>query len=346
MRRALGRVVPMGPKVRLILRGIARHDVALHARDLELMHLEYLWNDAPREARLYLLDHLLIGNGVVAAPFMCVIVHRDGLAVDLAHEARLHAAMGFVELDELLAELGLEHIGQHNDRRLQFKSGEAAWRRKALEIGKDRGNVALVACEWEGPEHAQRGVHHDPLSPRGNVARARRCVARYCAIKLADGAVEIPEKTVARVGIRHALVGLVTGIETDAEEARVCVVENLSPGTDSLDRRPAMGVGRGAEEAKYDVASRRVIECVARICVRALMKPRRWIAGGQIDVGCHADHTRRAQVKLSVAGRNLYHVGSPMYSSRLRDPDWFGFPCWRHCGMAGQGLLRQKCETG
>src|SRR5690242_15552126 len=100
MRRALGGVVAMGPEVAAILDRIAADDVALHAADLELVRLQDLGNDAAADSALRVLDHLRIGNLVVLAPLVAMVMGEHGFAVLFAHETRYLPAALFIETDE------------------------------------------------------------------------------------------------------------------------------------------------------------------------------------------------------------------------------------------------------
>src|SRR5215475_13488310 len=117
-------VVAMRPEVPAILGGIARNDMALDERRLELVHLADLWHDATLDETLRPIDDLGVDDVVVAAPLVIVAVDDDRLAVDLLHEARFGAAMLLVQRDEGLAELGLEDVGQHQDRRRHLEPGK------------------------------------------------------------------------------------------------------------------------------------------------------------------------------------------------------------------------------
>ena len=68
---------------------------------------------------------------VILAPFVAVVMGRDGLAVDLPHEARFLAAVFPVEADQVLAEGRLEHVGDDEDRCLDLETGEGLDRRQA-----------------------------------------------------------------------------------------------------------------------------------------------------------------------------------------------------------------------
>ena len=83
---------------------------------------------------LDLPDQARIGDRVILAPLVVRIVRRDGLAVDLAHEAGFLAAMLLVETDQVAAELGLEHIRNDEDRRRDLEAGEL--RRRAAGPGR------------------------------------------------------------------------------------------------------------------------------------------------------------------------------------------------------------------
>ena len=64
--------------------------------------------DAALDARLGLLDQRLVLDQEILAPLVPVIVDRDGLAFDLAHEAGFRAAMLLVEADQVAAEFVID----------------------------------------------------------------------------------------------------------------------------------------------------------------------------------------------------------------------------------------------
>src|SRR5215211_7804224 len=112
------------------------------------MDLQDFRNDAPDDASPKLADHVgILDNGVTP---LCVIsvLESNGLAIDLAHEARFHAAMLPVKVDELEADRLLKDVRQEQDRRRGFGAGKAVRRRQLLKIGKEEGCIAAVGREW------------------------------------------------------------------------------------------------------------------------------------------------------------------------------------------------------
>src|SRR5262249_57842441 len=89
VRRALRGVGAMRTEVSGILGCVARHDVTLHARYLELVDLEDFRGDPPLNARLRLADQVGIFDRVVPAAFMRGVLNLDRLSSDIAHEAGL-----------------------------------------------------------------------------------------------------------------------------------------------------------------------------------------------------------------------------------------------------------------
>ena len=284
---ALGRVVAVGAEVALVLGRVARDDVALHAGDAELVDLPDFGRDAAHEARLGLGDEVRVVDDIVPAPLVGVVLHRDGLAVDFAHEARLGAPVGFIEADELRAELRLEYVGQDEDRRLHLEAGEAGGWRQGVEICKQRGDVAAVGGERDHPHDAQGGVDNVPEPVERQLALALGHVGGKRAEEPRDAAVEVPEEAVSRIAVGDALLTLVGGIDADAEEREFMVIEEVAAPADGLDCRARVRVGGGTEEAQHDIAAGGGIEGVARIGEGALLEPRGGIAGGEAGTRRH-----------------------------------------------------------
>jgi hypothetical protein len=110
---------------------VAGHEVALHAGDPELKGLLDRRHDPALNPLADRLADRLVLDVVVGAPLEALVEHRYGLAVDLAHEARILAAVALVELDQPAAELGLEDPRQNQDRSVQRASGVGLDRRQS-----------------------------------------------------------------------------------------------------------------------------------------------------------------------------------------------------------------------
>ena len=112
---------------------------------------------------------------------MALVLDFHGLAVDLAHEAGLLAAVLLVEPDQHLAELGLEDVGEEEDRRLEHDPGEAVGRRQCGDDIEEPGGAAVL--ERHDGEDAQRWVEDDEEPAERDFALANLGVGR-------DGAIE------------------------------------------------------------------------------------------------------------------------------------------------------------
>jgi hypothetical protein len=285
MRRALGGVIAVRAEMAAVLGRIAANDVALHACGVEGIDLEDLRPDAAQDPDLRLADHLGVFDAVIRAALAPVVVHLDRLAFDVAHEAGFLAAVLVVQADQITAELRLEHVGQEQDRCLDFDARETFGRRQLLEIVPQGICAAVICRERNDTQHAQRGVQDHPEAAGGDGAFARLRVLGDGAVEAADGPVRVPEEANAGQALAYPSLRLVARIETDAEEAAPLVIELLSVGEDALDRgAPDSVTGRGVK-AQNDVASRRGVEGIVRIAGRALVEPRCGIARRQPGVG-------------------------------------------------------------
>src|SRR5215204_1183075 len=163
------RVVAMCPEVAAVLCRVAGDDVALHPRYSELVNLQDFGNDPPPDTGLGLLDQVRVRDDVILTDLVIAILHADGLAVDLTHEAALLASMGLVETYQMATELKLEHIGQEQDRGLQINASKAPRRRKLPEILNERA----ILGQRQDLEYAQRWIKHNPKpAQRDRIARS------------------------------------------------------------------------------------------------------------------------------------------------------------------------------
>src|SRR5262249_55590344 len=119
-----------------VLGAIATHQKSLHLAGLVLTDLEQFRHHAAIEAHNDLPHRGLVLDDMIAAAFMPVVVQLNGLAADVAHEPRLLPTAGLIERDQLLAELGLEHIRQYQNGGLHFEAREASRYRRRFEEGQ------------------------------------------------------------------------------------------------------------------------------------------------------------------------------------------------------------------
>ena len=254
---ALRRIVAVGAEMGLVLGGIARDDIALHAGDHELVYLLDFRHDPAADALAGLVHQRFVFDDIVLAALVAVVGEQHGFAIDFAHEAKLGAAVLFVEPDQMLAEFGLEDVGEQEYRRLEFDPGVFRRRRQGFEIGEKRIGIRRVLAEFDELQHAQCRVEDDPETAGGHVLLAGLRIARIGAIKPAKVAGLVEEEADARKLVGDALVGFVAGIDGDAEEAEVLVVEHRAVGRDGFQRLLPDGIGGGQEETEDEVCGRR-----------------------------------------------------------------------------------------
>src|SRR5690606_9599866 len=94
------------------------------------------------------------------------------------------------------------------------------------------------------------------------------------AEEAAHAMIEVPEQVDARQGLAHAAALLVVGVDADAEEGEVAIVEQLTPAEDFFEQSAARRRARGAEEAEHDVAAGDRVELEVGVDGRAHLEAR------------------------------------------------------------------------
>jgi hypothetical protein len=181
-------------------------------------------------------------------------------AVALHHEAGFLAAVDLVGIDQALAEFRLEHVGQHDDRCVDFESGEQAGLRQVAQECEHR---VVAGVEGKYRAHAQRRVDHHPEAPVSHLRRERLVLGNR-PIGPRNRAVEIPEMPDARNAFRDTLLAFVRGIEAHPEQRYAAIVEQGPVGFKRGDRAATGVVRRGAVKAQHDETTGREAEVVLR----------------------------------------------------------------------------------
>ena len=311
MRGARGGVVAVGAKMAAVLGRIAADDVALHAVRHEAVRLEDFRRHAAADAALDRPDQFRIFDLGVLAALVRGVVHRDGAAVDLAHEAGFLAAAGFVMRDQAAAELGLEHVRQEQHRGLQLQAGMARRLRQRREKVEHARPVRTVMGERDVGDDAHHRVEHQPETARLEAPVARPRLARDRAVEPAHHSVEIEDVPQARQQHAGAAFRLVARVEADPEEAGAHVVEQRAVRLHGVERRAGLRIAERRVEAQHEVAPGGGVEGVARIAGRPLREPWRGIAARKEDERSRFGHraprqsARRPRMGLMAAGRKL-----------------------------------------
>jgi len=202
------------------------------------------------------------------------ILHADGLAVDLTHEAALLASMGLVETYQMATELRLEHIGQEQDRGLQINASKAPRRRKLPEILNERA----ILGQRQDLEYAQRWIKDNPKPAQRD--RIARSLLPWCGpVQAAYCSIEIPEEPDPGHALLNAVLGLIGRINAHSKEGHSHIIEVRAVCKDGIDCVSPLIIASGAKETQDDITPGRRIECIARIARRPLVKPRGRIAG-------------------------------------------------------------------
>jgi len=102
---------------------------------------------------------------MILAALVAVIMHYDGLAIDFAHEAGFLATAYLILANQLVAELQLEDVREHKDRRLEWETGEQVWRRQRIQIGQQHGDIAAIQRKGNDLQDPQGRIEHDPKRP-------------------------------------------------------------------------------------------------------------------------------------------------------------------------------------
>src|SRR5690606_15907963 len=186
-----------------------------------------------------------VRDRVVPAPLVPVVAHEHGLAVPLAHEARLFSPMPLIELDQQATESRLEHPRHHENRRLHGRRGR--WREwwEPPEEFEQRRAVLFGIRLGKYRQNAQIGVQQEG-------GEGRR-LARDNAVQRGHLAVGIPEEADTDRSRLHAL--MVPGIVADAEEGVIGIVEDGVLRIDQLQEACRRRHGGRSEETQHDVAA-------------------------------------------------------------------------------------------
>jgi hypothetical protein len=129
------------------------------------------------------------------------------------------------------AELRLEDVGQHEDRRLDRKAGEFRRRGQRFHEGQNLGRIRAVVGEGNDLENAKRRIENDPAAADADPTAVG--IDGRDPIELAHLGVEIPEEAQAGKTVGDTPSAASGGIEAHAEEAGLDVVED---GTARFDR--------------------------------------------------------------------------------------------------------------
>jgi hypothetical protein len=121
------------------------------------MHPLNLRIDAADDAVLHLPDQVRIRDRVILAPLVVRVVGGDGLAVDLAHEARFLAAMLFIETDQVAAEFRLEHVRDDQHGGGYLETGELAHLWQGAQVSDHLPTIAAILFEREDGARAGWG---------------------------------------------------------------------------------------------------------------------------------------------------------------------------------------------
>ena len=244
-----------------VLGGVAADDIAFHPRGLEHVRLLDRGDDAAQEAVLKDADQARVLDRAVAALLVAGVVHRDGLAADLAHEARLLSAVGVIKIDEALAERGFEDAGQDQDRRLHGETREPVGRGQGGHCVPKGRDVAPRGIEADHVAHPHVGVHDHPAR--------RDLVAQHPAIGRRHAPVGVPEDAETGDAVGQPRLALVRGVGGDQEQRRALVVEvgDRADGGDALGHAGRRG---RAHKAKDQIPPRGTVEIEGRVAVGPL----------------------------------------------------------------------------
>ena len=231
-----------------IFGGVATDDIALHPRHAEIMHPLDLGHDPPLEPLLQPPDQGAILNRPVAAFLVAGVGTQHRFATLLAHEAGRLAAIALVSGDQLGAQIRLDDIGQHQHRGLHEGQVIGARHRHRLHCRNRPRDVRAVLGERNHLQHAQLPVDHHPHRAE-RCARHRHRIGRQHPEQSADRALEIPEGTIAGVAIPHPPLRLVRPIVRHEEKAGACIVEQVGPVSNRLQRGTRHRAARRPAEA-------------------------------------------------------------------------------------------------
>ena len=282
----------MRAEVGLVLRRIARDQIALHPRDIELVDALDLGDDALADRQLNLRDIFLVGDYEIAAKLVRAVVNQVRLAIDVAHEARELAVLRLVLRDQVLAEIGVEYPVHHDNGRLHIHARNAVGPGQGGNVCDHLGNVAAVLAEREDAGDAQAWINHDPLADKAGLT----LISRPGAIEARDGVVGIPEEAIAGQDAGEPRLLFIGRINADAKEARVKVVEQIAPRHDCGKRSATGRVHGRAHEAQDQIAPRRRLELVTRVSAGALNKARGGFAGHEVG------KSRQSSARIPVGG--------------------------------------------
>jgi len=218
MRRAFGRVVAMRRELTAVFGHMTADEIAFDARGIQEMQAGDFGHDAPLDAPLQRQDDALVLDDDVAPTLAGAIDQLDGLAADLAHEARVAPAIRLVQGDQTATEVGFEDIGEDQQQTLVVEPVPVGGHRL-----KRRGATRRTARHEEtehdvAPRHrvedvawiaAVAAVNRGAGSPRIRLMKVlcidrrpirRRAIGRYPASPFRQGRNGVPEWTKERTG--------------------------------------------------------------------------------------------------------------------------------------------------
>ncbi len=201
----------------------------------------------------------------------------DGLAVDVAHEARIGAAARLVVVNERLAQAGFEDA--RNDEHGSLRPGAVRRRQgpKFVEPSAQGRDVLVRRLRHrQGEQDPQRRVEHVGL-------RLVAAVLRHRTVERADRSVRVPEVTHAGFHVGDTLLVLVVRVGRDAEEHQVLVVEALALREPTRQHFGGERIRRRTEQAQHHVPAGSGVEGEALGARRAAPEPR----GRLADVECN-----------------------------------------------------------
>ncbi len=206
--------------------------------------------DPALQAGAHRVHQALALDGHVVAALEPGVDSLIGAPVDIVGEAGGAGAALLIVADQLGAEFRLQDAGQdqHRGERTVLQG-----RRVAQLLGQAVQHGGGVLHRF-GHGDAEGGVQEED----GGL----EVLAVGDGVEAADRAVEVPEIAHARIGIGQAPVAAVQGVDRDAVEGRVSVVEQPAPGEDQVHRLFRGRLGQGAEHHQHDPAAGGHIEAV------------------------------------------------------------------------------------
>jgi hypothetical protein len=117
-----------------VLSGIAANDMPLRSGCFKTIDFQYLGNDAPLDACVYLPDQFGIIDNVVPAAFKGVVFDFDRLTAHLAHHPELPTSISSIALDKLVAKIEFENVGQVEYWGMKFNACKTTGRWKVSQM--------------------------------------------------------------------------------------------------------------------------------------------------------------------------------------------------------------------